>query len=164
MLAPEGDTKARGHPPSALVSSDAVVRCEAGTGGRVAELDCATRGVAAAASKATIVSFWMKRCMVFSRDDASRTVQVALPDSEAPRAGDSGESPRAVTTCGEMPSGAGDVDAGARRMFADDAQLLHAEPERVWMEAESFRRIARTVDAPSARTEDLLDMRTLDRG
>src|SRR6185369_6302708 len=91
-------------------------------------------------------------------------VQGALPGTKARRARDSGESPRAVTRCGGISSGAGDVNAGARRVFANDAQLLHAEAERVRMQAESFGGIAGAVDAPSARTQDLLDMRALDRG
>jgi len=40
-------------------------------------------------------------------------VQVALPDDDALSARDSGESPRAVTGCGEVLSGASDVNAGA---------------------------------------------------
>jgi hypothetical protein len=49
-------------------------------------------------------------------------------------------------------------------MFADDAELLHAEAERVRMQPESFGCIAGAIDAPSARTQDLLDVRSLDRG
>src|SRR5262245_14014287 len=70
MLAPEGETNARGHPPSVLASGEAAVGCEAGAAGRAAGLDWATRGAAAAASRAAIVSCWMNRLMVFSRDYA----------------------------------------------------------------------------------------------
>src|SRR6187402_1483874 len=105
----------------------------------------------------------MHRFMVFSRDYASLSGASRAPRCEKRRrARDSGESPRAVTRCGEGWSGARDVDRGARRMFANDAQLLHAEAERVRMQPQSFRRIAGAVDAPSARTEDLLDMRPFD--
>ena len=165
MLAPEGDTNARGHPPSVLASGEAAVGCEAGVAGRAAGLDCATRGAAAAASRAAIVSCLMNRFMVFSRDYAILEGARRAPRCESADArGDSGESPRAVTRCGGISSGAGDVNGGARRVFADDAQLLHTEAERVRMQAESFGCIAGAVDAPSARTQDLLDVRPLDRG
>src|SRR5262245_5039029 len=67
MLAPEGDTCACGQSPSVLVTSDAAVLFWAEPGGRVAGLVRATTGVAAAVSKAAMVSFWMNRFRVFSR-------------------------------------------------------------------------------------------------
>src|SRR5215510_3957746 len=88
MLAPEGETYARGQPPSALASSDDAVRCEAGAAGRAAGLDCTTRGAAAAARRAAIVSVWMSRFMVFSRDYANLEGASRAPRQEsAARAG-----------------------------------------------------------------------------
>ena len=45
----------------------------------------------------------------------------------------------------------------------DDAELLHAEAQRVGMQAEPLGGIAVAVDAPPAVAQHVLDVRTLDR-
>ena len=42
-----------------------------------------------------------------------------------------------------------------------DAQLLHAEPQRVRMDAQALRGVSRPVDPPAAPLEDGLDVRAL---
>src|ERR1051325_8685384 len=45
-------------------------------------------------------------------------------------------------------------------MFAQDADLLHAEAQCIGMQAEPFGGVARSVDAPAAGAQHLLDVRT----
>src|SRR4051794_13186664 len=49
----------------------------------------------------------------------------------------------------------------ASTLGTHEPQLLHAESQRVWMNSQTLRAVARAVDPPVASLEHALDVRTL---